>query len=388
VRTATALAARAKAEQATAAKSRFLALMSHEMRTPLNGITGYADLLSRRPSLDVEGQRQVQAVNQCAEAMLRLVEDLLEVSHGGHEVSIKPIDVQALLDEAVGPAREWASVRHIDFSLQIDPEAQGQVMTDPRRLRQVLHHLAANAVKFTGKGQVTIRVRRSGERLWFIIQETGCGMSQSVLAGVFSLFEQADASTSRAYEGAGVGLALAKSHIDRLGGTITVESVQWQGTVFTVEIPAQQVAEAQTLETQAGASARMRVLIVDDHPSNRDLLRIMLQAADCETVEAKDGQDALDRIGEGPFDLVLMDVRMPVMDGLQATRAIRAMEGPVASIAILAVTAEAMPEDAARCLAAGMDAHLAKPVTQGRLYDAINTALDAASARVQDAEAA
>ena len=132
----------------------------------------------------------------------------------------------------------------------------------------------------------------------------------------------------------------------------------------------------------------MRVLIVDDHPANRDLLRIMLQAADCETTEARDGQEALDAVAAGAFDLVLMDVRMPVMDGLAATRAIRALDAPVCDLPILAVTAEAMPEDAARCLAAGMDGHLAKPVTQARLYAAVTEVLDATAERTASAQAA
>jgi len=388
VRTATAVAARARAEQADAAKSRFLALMSHEMRTPLTGITGYADLLSRRPGLDAEGQRQVEAVHQCGEAMLRLVEDLLEVSRGGQEVCLKPVEVRALVEEAMGPAREWAAVRHVDFAVEISPEAEGLAMTDGRRLRQVLHHLAANAVKFTGKGEVRIAVDRLGDRLRFVIRDTGCGMSEEVLAGVFSLFEQADITTSRAHEGAGVGLALAKSHIDRLGGTIGIESIEWQGTTFTLEIPAEPIQAAEPAETAPLEERRMRVLIVDDHPSNRDLLRIMLQAADCETAEARDGQEAVDAVANATFDLVLMDIRMPVMDGVAATRAIRALGGSAAETAILAVTAEAMPEDAARCLAAGMDGHLAKPVTQAKLYEAINQTLDAVAQRQDDAEAA
>ncbi|WP_395945149.1 response regulator [Brevundimonas sp.] len=387
-RTESALAAQARAEKADAAKSRFLALMSHEMRTPLTGITGYADLLSRRPGLDVEGLRQVEAVHQCGEAMLRLIEDLLEVSRGGDEVALKPVDVRALIEEAVGPAREWATVRGLDFAVTVTPAAEGQVLTDGRRLRQILHHLGANAVKFTGKGGVRIEADRIGERLRFTISDTGCGMTEDVLAGIFSLFEQADATTSRVHEGAGVGLALAKSHIDRLGGAVAVESAPWKGTTFTVDIPAEPVEIAGASRSAPLEERRMRVLIVDDHPSNRDLLRIMLQAADCETVEACDGQEAVNAVASANFDLVLMDVRMPVMDGVAATRAIRAMDGPAAETAILAVTAEAMPEDAARCIAAGMDAHLAKPVTQARLYDAINAALDAAADRADEAQAA
>ena len=387
-RTAAALKALARAERADAAKSRFLALMSHEMRTPLTGVTGYADLLSRSTCLDAEGRRQVNAVRQCGESMLRLVEDLLEISRGGDEVVLKPADVRDLIQDAIAPAREWAEIRNLSFDLNIAPAAEGWAMTDMRRLRQILHHLTLNASKFTTHGGVIVAVDRIDERLRIAVSDTGCGMDADTLAGVFRLFEQADASTSRAHEGAGVGLALAKSHADRLNGTIAVESVQWQGSTFTLEIEA---PAAPQIETDAGVpleSRRMRVLIVDDHPANRDLLRIMLQAADCETSDACDGQEAVNAVAAGGFDLVLMDVRMPVMDGLAATRAIRGMSKPASETPILAVTAEAMPEDAARCLAAGMDGHLAKPVTQAKLYAAVDTALIAAAARMDAAQAA
>ncbi|QSF54495.1 response regulator [Brevundimonas fontaquae] len=386
-RTAAALDALARAKRADEAKSRFLALMSHEMRTPLTGVTGYADLLSRSLHLDAEGHRQVNAVRQCGESMLRLVEDLLEISRGGDEVVLKPADLRALIQDAVAPAREWAEIRGLTFDLHIAPEAEGWVLTDMRRLRQILHHLTLNASKFTMRGGVTVRVDRRDDRLRIAVSDSGCGMDAATLAGVFRLFEQADASTSRAHDGAGVGLALAKSHAERLNGTIAVDSVQWQGSTFTLEIEAPVVVP---VETESGApldSRRMKVLIVDDHPANRDLLRIMLQAADCDTAEACDGREAVNAASAEAFDLILMDVRMPVMDGLAATRAIRALADPASQTPILAVTAEAMPEDAARCLSAGMDGHLAKPVTQAKLYAAIDETLSAATSRL-DAQAA
>ncbi len=389
-RTQAAVEARLRAEQADAAKSRFLALMSHEMRTPLTGVTGYADLLSRRPSLDAEGRRQVEAVRQCGEAMLRLVEDLLEVSRGGDEVVMAPVDVRDLVESTAAPAFEWAEIRGLAHHLTVSPEAQGAALTDARRLRQIIHHLTLNAAKFTSQGSISVSVDRLDDRLRVTVADTGCGMCAETLSGLFRLFEQADASTSRAHEGAGVGLVLAKGHIDRMGGTISVESRQGHGSVFTVEIPAPAAAAPNTAEAEDLSERRMRVLIVDDHPVNRDLLRIMVQAADCDVFEAADGREAIDAVGSKPLDLVLMDVRMPGMDGLAATRAIRALDAPARDIPILAVTADAMPEDAARCLAAGMDGHLPKPVTQARLYEAVNAALEQAAARqeTQDARAA
>lgn len=380
-RTRAAVEARLRAELADAAKSRFLALMSHEMRTPLTGVTGYADLLSRRPSLDAEGRRQVEAVRQCGEAMLRLVEDLLEVSRGGDEVVTAPVDVRGLVESAAAPAFEWAEVRGLDHHLTVAPDAEGSASTDARRLRQIIHHLTVNAAKFTNQGSISVTVDRLADRLRVTVADTGCGMCPETLAGLFRLFEQADATTSRAHGGAGVGLALAKSHVDRLGGTISVESRQGEGSIFTVEIPAPIAAAPETPQEDDLSERRMRVLIVDDHPVNRDLLRIMMQAADCDVFEAADGREALDTVAAKPLDLVLMDVRMPGMDGLTATRAIRALDTAARDIPILAVTADAMPEDAARCLAAGMDGHLPKPVTQARLYEAVNAALEQAAAR-------
>ena len=387
-RTHAALSARQRAEAAYAVKGRFLAMMSHEMRTPLTGITGYADLLSRRPCMDEEGLRQVDAVRHCGETMLRLVEDLLEVSRGGAEVTPKASDVRQMIEEAVAPSREWAVIKGLDFALTIAPEAEGQVMIDARRLRQSVHHLVNNAVKFTGRGNVTVVVDRIKNGLSIVVSDTGCGMDEHTRAGVFGLFEQGDATTSRAHEGAGVGLALAKNHIVCLGGAVVVESTQWGGSTFTLTVPAAVVEAVEGPESAPLHSRRTRILIVDDHPANRDLLRIMLQAADCETAEAADGQQALAALAVQPFDLVLMDVRMPVMDGIAATRAIRALDAPLRDVPVLAVTAEAMPEDAARCIAAGMDGHLAKPVTQAKLYAAIEAVFDAVAERQVDAQAA
>ncbi|RZJ82619.1 MAG: response regulator, partial [Brevundimonas sp.] len=323
----------------------------------------------------------------CGDAMLRLVEDVLEVSRGGDEVALGVADLNALIEEAVAPARDWAAGRGLGFDLQVAPDAGPYVLTDGRRLRQALQHIAGNAAKFTSKGGVRVAVDRVGERLRFVVSDTGCGMGDDLVARIFNLFEQVDPSISRVHEGAGIGLALAKAHIDRLGGTIAVKSAEGHGSTFTLDVPAP-VAEAPAEPARDVAEARdddqpLRVLIVDDHPTNRDLLRIMLQAAGCETQEAADGQEAVDAVTASTFDLVLMDVRMPIVDGLAATRAIRALPSPARDVPILAVTAEAMPEDAARCVAAGMDGHLAKPVTHVKLYEAVETTLVAASERAK-----
>ena len=381
-KTAAAVAAREQAVNANAAKSRFLALMSHEMRTPLTGVAGYAEVLSHAPELSPETRRQVEAVRVCSDAMLRLVEDVLEVSRGGDEVSLQAVDLAALLEEAIAPARKWARSRGLSFKLRLAPDVGDWIVTDAHRLRQAIHHISANAVKFTSKGGVDISITRAGERLRISVADTGCGMSDEIRARIFDLFEQVDPSINRVHEGAGIGLALAKAHVDRMGGAISVSTVENKGSTFVLEIPAAPAPAEPQRSAEPVEDRALNVLIVDDHPTNRDLLRIMLQAAGCETQEAADGQEAIAAVSAHTFDLVLMDVRMPIVDGLAATRAIRMMDGPMRDVPILAVTAEATPEDAARCRAAGMDCHLAKPVTHARLYEAVEATLQAAAERV------
>lgn len=385
-RTASALAARKRAEQSDAAKSRFLALMSHEMRTPLNGIAGFADLLSRRRDLAAEAQAQVEAICRSGEAMLMLVEDVLEFSRGGDDIVSERLNIAELLHEAAAPALVNAEAKGLPVALVVSPGAEGEFSGDRRRLRQALHHLISNAVKFTDRGAVLVTAEFDGAVLSVAITDTGCGVAPDFLPHLFDAFAQSDDSLQRAHMGAGVGLPLAQAQARRLGGRIEVRSVQGEGSTFTLITPLAALAAAPDVAVTE-ADRAMRVLIVDDHPVNREMMRLMLAAADCETVEANDGLEAVQRAGEEVFDLILMDVRMPHLDGLGATRQIRALASPVAAAPILAVTADAMPEDALRCRNAGMDGHLAKPITHVRLYAAIDQAMHAAAARIEQAAA-
>ena len=376
VRSEAALVALRRAEAADAVKSRFLAVMSHEMRTPLNGVAGYADLLSRRADLNEEAHRHVAAIQHSGEGMLRLVEDLLDMSRDGEEVALASVDLPQLVEDAVAPARDEAEKKGLTFGLRV---ADVRIQTDARRLRQILRHLVGNAVKFTPHGAVSVTADWTDGRLTIVVRDTGCGIAGDFLPRIYEPFLQADDSVCRAHEGAGVGLPLVRAHVDRLGGAIAVDTRLHQGSTFTVTLPADACA-APSEEAGIDAAA-LRVLIVDDHPVNRDLLRVMLRAAGCDTLEAADGAEAVEAVSIHSVDLVLMDVRMPRMDGISATQAIRRLDAPARDVPILAVTADAMPEDAARCLAAGMDGHLAKPVTQARLYEAIDATLERATAR-------
>lgn len=386
VRTRAAVEARGRAERSDAAKSRFLALMSHEMRTPLNGIAGYADLLSRREDLPADAQAQVAAVSRSGEAMLMLVEDVLEFSRGGEEVVSEALTVTTLLDEAAAPSRLNAEAKGLPLIVIVEDSARARFSGDRRRLRQALHHLISNAVKFTDSGEVRVTARYDAGALTVEVADTGAGIDPAFMPRLFDAFAQSDDSLRREHIGAGVGLPLVLAQARRMGGRIVADSTPGQGSTFTFSVPLPPLAEvAEAAAPSAEVDHAMRVLIVDDHPVNREMMRLMLAAADCETVEATDGLEAVQRAREGDFDLILMDVRMPHLDGLAATERIRALATPVSSAPILAVTADAMPEDAARCRNAGMDGHLAKPITHVRLYAAIDQAMQAAAMRMDRA---
>ena len=389
-RTETAHAARRRAEQADAAKSRFLALMSHEMRTPLNSVTGYAEVLARRPGMDLDAVSHLGHIQRSGDALLMLVEDVLEISRGDDVLNTTPLSLLQVIDTAAAPSRIEAADKGLTLSVEVRPDAMAPVIGDPRRLRQALHHLISNAVKFTEHGGVRILADRIDGQVLIAVSDTGKGFDPVAAPRLFDPFVQGDDSISRAHIGAGIGLTLVKRHADLMGGDVVIDSQPGEGATFTLRLPLAPAApEAMANHADARAerdeSAPPRILVVDDHPANREVARLMLTAVGCEVVEACDGDEAIDMAATQPFDLILMDVRMPRVDGLAATRAIRATGS---GVPILAVTADAMPEDAARCLAAGMDAHLAKPISHHALYTAMERLLCAPDASHAASEAA
>lgn len=387
-RTEAAEAARRRAEAADAAKSRFLALMSHEMRTPLNGINGYAELLARRTDVAPEAHAQIEQVQRSGEALLMLVEDVLEVSRGDDAVDAAALSLARVIEAAAAPARELAAGKGLSLDIEVRPDARPAVVGDARRLRQAVHHLIGNAAKFTEQGFIRVVVHRLDDEVLIAVSDSGCGLDEAGAEDLFKPFVQGDDSISRSHIGAGVGLALVRRHARLMGGDVTVRSRPGEGATFTLRLPmptagiAEPEPEPQMQTEPADVVAESRpprVLVVDDHPTNREVARLMLMAAECEVVEAADGDEAIRAVEAEAFDLVLMDVRMPRVDGLAATRAIRAMPGTAGRTPILAVTADAMPEDAARCMAAGMDGHLAKPISHAALYAAMDQVLSAAA---------
>lgn len=392
-RTAAAQDARRVAENAAAARSRFLAMMSHEMRTPLNGVAGFADLLAGRSDLDPEAVRQARQIRESSDGLLMLVEDVLDFARGEHAVSPEPLDLAAVAREAMTPSRAAAAAGGLSLVVDDRLPDRARFNCDRRALRQALHPLIANAVKFTSEGGVTIRLDRAGDGVVIRVSDTGCGIAPDHHAELFEAFSQADDSTSRLHAGVGLGLALAARHVRRLGGRIEVDSRPGEGSTFTLHLPLTRAPDAAgegpapappALDMSVGptanagpheASRAPRVLVVDDHPVNREVARIMVQAFGCEVVEACDGHEAVDAAAAHELDLVLMDVRMPRMDGLEATRRIRALPDARGAVPVVAMTADAMPEDVVRCLAAGMNAHLAKPVSQASLFAIVSRAL-------------
>ena len=355
--------------------------LDHEMRTPLNGVAGFADVLAARPGLDAEAVRQARQIRQSSDGLLMLVEDILDFARGDDALVNEPLDLAAVARETIAPSQAAAEARGLKLIIDDRLPAQSRFTADRRALRQALHPLVANAVKFTEQGEVVVRLDRAGEGVCIRVSDTGCGIEPSFLPDLFEAFAQGDASIRRSHSGAGLGLALAARQVRRMGGRIDVDSRVGEGSTFVLHLPFDRAADAEEVRP-ADISAAVEkpdrapcVLVVDDHPVNREVARIMLEAFGCEVVEVCDGQEAVDAVAEQAFDLVLMDVRMPNMDGLEATRRIRAIPGDRGALSIVAMTADAMPEDVTRCLGAGMNAHMAKPINQAGLLSMVNRAL-------------
>jgi signal transduction histidine kinase/ActR/RegA family two-component response regulator len=377
-------AARARAEQITATRERFLAVVGHEIRTPLNGILGFGEALSKRTDLAPEARRQVEMIGRSTDALMEIINDILDYSRiesGQLELNPAPASVSESVTRVIEAARPAAQAKGLTLALSgdIGPDLH---RVDSHRLQQVLGHLVGNAVKFTDAGQVEVRVARrpagSRELVTFTISDTGAGVSSHQRQELFRPFAQLDPSISRKHAGAGLGLSICRSIVELMGGEIGYTPRSGGGAAFwfalplaTVEAPATTAAQD---EDDLGERAP-RILVVDDHPMNREVARLFLDAFGCEVTECEDGAAAVEAAGATAFDVILMDVRMPGVDGLAATRMIRALQGPAALTPILAVTADVMRDDIQRCRDAGMNGHVPKPINQTRLLGALTAAL-------------
>ncbi|WP_249138158.1 ATP-binding protein [Phenylobacterium montanum] len=371
-------AALEEAKRAAAVKADFLANMTHELRTPLNAIVGFSGLLKHSTALSPEDARKVTLIADASEALLRVVNDVLDFSKldaGAIELEHDPFDPHALADSVMALLAQQAEAKGLALSVTVEGP-RDLLVGDGGRLGQVLLNLASNAVKFTPSGEVEIKVSQrdgyAGRRLRLAVRDTGIGVPAELSGQIFERFTQADASVSRQYGGTGLGLAICRRIIEAMGGAIGVDSAGGAGSIFWCEVSLPLADGRATNEPEAAAPApegSVRLLLVDDNAVNRELVASLLSPFGVEIETAENGLAAVEAAATSAYDLILMDVQMPVMDGLTATRRIRAELGPRPPI--IAMTANVLPEQVARCLDAGMDAHLGKPITPRDLLEAV-----------------
>jgi signal transduction histidine kinase/CheY-like chemotaxis protein len=365
------------------AKSDFLANMSHEIRTPMNGIIGFTDLLLE--STLTERQRNyATTVRSAAEGLLVILNDALDYSKieaGRLELERVDFSPTGLVDEAVSIMSESAKRKGLSLVSAVTTSVPAWVVGDPHRLRQVLLNLIGNAIKFTKQGSVAVRL--SGEpadhaavRLRFEIVDTGVGVPADVLPRLFDRFSQGDASVTRRFGGTGLGLAICKNLVELMGGVVGADSIPERGSTFWVEVAlpvGRAPADASAPVASVGSAGRpRRLLLVDDALMNRRLAALILEAAGHVVEAVADAAAALEAIAAKTFDLVLMDIQMPGIDGYEATRRIRALPHGKGSVAVVAMTANVMSEDVQRCYESGMDAVVMKPIDKAALLATVD----------------
>jgi PAS domain S-box-containing protein len=381
--------ARDRAEAGARAKSEFLANMSHELRTPLTSVIGFSGLLQASEHLPASERGYADRIQTASDALLSVINDILDYSKlEAQAVEMEPLafDPRVLVDGAATIIEAQCRNKGLALSVAIDPDLPVALTGDAGRLRQVMLNFLSNAVKFTPHGGIhlTMGGQMAAEGQWRLrvsVTDTGIGMSPDQSATMFDRFTQADASTTRIYGGTGLGLAISRRLVELMGGTVGADSRPGEGSTFWLEV-ALPVAESVAGPAVYDASIPRtggRILVADDAAANRELIVAILGGLGLTVDAVCDGAEAVEAARTGRYDLVLMDVQMPVMDGLAATRAIRAMEGPVARLPILALTANVQREQIDRCLAAGMDGHLGKPIQIAELAEALGRCLGAAT---------
>jgi len=368
--------ARDAAEAANRAKSEFLANMSHEIRTPLNGVMGVASALGRTELSDAQSE-MVGLIASSAETLESLLSDVLDLARiesGRLELKAEDFDLGQSVRDVAALFEPSARAKGLELVVEMSPEAGGVYIGDAPRIRQVISNLVSNAVKFTANGSVRIgvdaRATDGGAALALSVTDTGIGFDAEAAARLFERFEQADGSITRRYGGTGLGLAISRSLAEAMGGRLSATSRPGQGSTFTCELPlprssAAAMSPAAPDDVTPADLEQLRVLLAEDHPTNRRVVELILNAAGVDLTCVENGAEAVDVWAMGRFDLILMDMQMPVMDGLTATRAIREREVREGRLRtpIYSLTANAMPEHARASAQAGADGHLTKPIS-------------------------
>ncbi|MBS0360501.1 MAG: response regulator [Proteobacteria bacterium] len=384
-------AAREAADAANRAKSDFLAVMSHEIRTPLNGVLGMAQAMAA-DRLSQAQRKRLQVIGESGAALLAIVDDLLDLAKieaGGLTILTEDCDLSELVEGVHAAYAAEAQAKGLNFRLDLDPGVTGRYGADAGRVRQILGALVSNAIKFTHSGEVLVRLSRTAQGVRLEVRDTGIGIPEDRVAGLFEVFAQADSSKTRRYGGAGLGLTLCRHLARAMGGEVSVCSTPGRGSTFSVELPLvpSRPALPAAPPPAAEVDGPLRVLAAEDNPVNQTVLKALLAQIGVEPTVVENGLEALEAWETGQWDVILMDIQMPRMDGLSAARAIRAREAELGHppTPIIAVTANAMTHQIDAYRAAGMCAVVSKPINVEALFSALLGAV--AGPQVQPAEA-